>query len=379
MNRFQKPVVLLVSLALVLSVGMVSVFSAAPKPPVLQPEAIVSHQVSQAEALAALEYWTPERRAAAKPLDLLAVSGVPPEDWELVAEPSGPVGMIPGGLPDPKADALALELYPEEWIALEELGAELQFEEMGTKLGIEPLGYSYIPPYTTYIVNKHNKMWKQFPWKAMGKLYGLTPDGAGYSCSASVAHTRTVWTAGHCVYHKGSGTHGWMTNVVFYPAYRNGVIPYGGFALSNLAAWTMWTISGDHSFDSGIGQADLKSGMTVAQWVGHLGFVYNSSYKKHWHAFGYPGNLWSGKFLQGTAASLSRKDTSMSLYTMAIGTNQSHGASGGPWVYTYKPYMSGANNYLNGNFSYYYKAKPKEVYSPWFGSEAHDLWNFVWP
>jgi hypothetical protein len=44
------------------------------------------------------------------------------------------------------------------------------------------------------------------------------------------------------------------------------------------------------------------------------------------------------------------------------------GCSGGPWVMGF-----GSNNYVNGHNSYRPNNQPLEIYSPYFGDNAHSL------
>jgi hypothetical protein len=85
--------------------------------------------------------------------------------------------------------------------------------------------------------------------------------------------------------------------------------------------------------------------------------------------FGYPADApYDGKWLVTTQASYSRQDTSETPNTTAIGTKQTGGCSGGPWLKNFIHGASGACNYANGVNSYIYTAKPLEIYSPYIDS-----------
>ncbi|MGQ9586497.1 MAG: trypsin-like serine peptidase [Anaerolineae bacterium] len=317
---------------------------------------VVSRDVPLAEQEAAAALVTEEVLAQAQPLPMPALDESAFADEDLIVGPTGPFGFAPSGLSeeDLAASVGALDLSGEA-----ELAAPTPLD-----------AYSYPPPFTRYAVNKHTYMWQQFPWKAMGKLLFQKPGSASwYYCTASVMYGRALWTAGHCVYTKGLG---WHKNMSFVPAYRDGAAPYGTWTVTQLATLTGWQ-SGNYAYDIGAAVVRDLGGKKISQVVGYLGAMWNASATQHFHAFGLPSNIDSGKYLQCCAASTNRRDAMSGPDPIGIGCDMLHGSSGGPRVVSYKPYESGANNYVNGVNSYYYTDKPKQVYSAYFDTGAKNL------
>lgn len=384
MNHLKKLSLLLVVMGLLFSIGSPVALSQDPDSttkkvflPIVQsseeplsPEEVVFREVSESEQLAAEGFWTREELLSAEPLPMPLLDGLIAADADdLQAAPASPMEMVPGSLPDPELDELAKTLYSEDWADPDYLDIADDDYEIG------PLGYSYPPPFTRYYVNNHLEMWKKYPWMTMGRLFfnipGLT---SRYSCSASVAVGRAVWTAGHCVYTKGRG---WHTNMVFVPAYRYGVRPYGTFTVFSMATLGGWKNHAYKAYDIAMIAVGDRQGKKVSEWVGSLGAMWNASSEQHFHAFGYPGNLSSSRYLIACAASTSRRDPQPGPNPIGIGCDMQHGSSGGPWLVTYDPYISGYRNYVNGVVSYgYASTKPKEFYSPYFGDGAKNLYNW---
>ena len=336
-------------------------------------EKVVSQDVSLSEQQAAEALLTDEAIASAEalPMPALDEKAFQEEDFEadFIVGPTGPMEIVPGGLPEDLA-ALATEALEEDLAAL---ATEALEEEVGVAAPASLWGYSYAPPFTRYMVNNYTNMWKYFPWRTMGKLYFQQPGSTSwYYCTASVMYGRAVWTAGHCVYTKGKG---WHTNMTFVPAYRAGNRPYGTwtvYAKSTLSGWTQ----GKYAYDIGAVAVRDQSGKKISQIVGYLGAMWNASSIKHFHAFGLPSNIYSGKYLTCCAASTSRRDAQPGPDPLGIGCDMLHGSSGGPRLVKHQPYAGGANNYVNGVNSYYYTSKPKEVYAAYFGNGAKNLYNW---
>ncbi|MBX0330772.1 hypothetical protein K2Z83_24245 [Oscillochloris sp. ZM17-4] len=312
-------------------------------------------------------FWTQARRDAAISMDTLEVSDQKMSDVEaaLAAEATnaGSLIMESGATGDENLTALAHQMYADQWTA-----SPAPAEGQAT---LE--GYNYPPPYSRYLVNGYAESWTQYPYRTIGRIFFTIPNTAGtYACTASVQGGRSLWTAGHCVYTAGKG---WHTNVTFYPAYRYGYTPYGSFSAFSLSSLVGWTTYGNPAYDIGVVSVSDKSGYKVSQWLGWLGSMWNSTSTRHFHTFGYPGNIYSGEFLIACTASTSRLDTSFSPATVGIGCDMGGGSSGGPWIIGFQPYASGSMNYVNGVTSYGYTSRPKELFSPYFGAGAYELYN----
>src|SRR5262245_5309550 len=84
-------------------------------------------------------------------------------------------------------------------------------------------GYPYPPPF-----NQHEVLvpYTTYPYCTIGKIF-FKQSGGSWVASAAAIGKNGIWTAGHCV-HSGNGQpSGWSTNLVFVPAYKDGVAPFG--------------------------------------------------------------------------------------------------------------------------------------------------------
>ena len=341
---------------------------------------LVTMAVSRSEQEAAAEFWTREKMQAAQSLDLLVAKEdeQTAEEWRDTTR-VGPRGSAPGSLPDPKTEELAQALYPEEWARAAVDGApESPGPDLGPDLNATALdeteAYAATPPFTSYYVNDNTATWKSYPWLTIGRLFFQIPGLTGtYACTGAVAYGRAVWTAGHCVYTVGRG---WSYNMWFVPAYRNGAYPYGSFTVKSRTALSGWVSAGNLAYDIGMVTVNDKDGMKLSQWVGSLGFVWNQPATQLFHAFGYPGNYSSGQYLVACAASTYDRDPLAGPDAIGIGCNMGSGASGGPWLVAYSPFKASSSNYVNGIISYSYTTKPLEVYGPYFGNEAKQLYDW---
>jgi V8-like Glu-specific endopeptidase len=346
-------------------------------------QGIVTAAVPPEEQAAVEVLWTRQMMLGAESLDLLVMdeytqTAVPQID----DVPPGPKGAVPGALPDPQAARLAARLYAPEWarMAAEDAardsgGAALAFPGMAGAAGAGTDLYASAPPFASYYVNDSAATWKSFPWTTMGRLFFQIPGLAGtYACSGAAAYGRAVWTAGHCVYTPGRG---WSYNMYFVPAYRNGNYPYGAFVVQSRTVLRAWREGGNLAYDIGMLAVNDRSGMKLSQWVGSLGFMWNQSGTQLFHAFGYPSNYSSGQYLVTCAASTYERDPLLGPDPIGVGCDMSSGASGGPWLVGYAPFKGGLTNYINGLVSYSYATKPLEVFGPYFGDGAKELYDWA--
>lgn len=305
---------------------------------------------------AATKPWTKERMLAAKPADLMGVSG----EFNVTLEGATSdtqMGAVPSALPGNAKPALTT------------------LEEMDLVSFASPLGYSYPAPFSRWTHALSNK---KFPYSTAGVLF-FSMYGGDYRCSASSIGNYAVWTAGHCV-HAGDGQFaGWAYDVVFIPGYNNGNAPFGIWTAANLWTNTNWYNSSDLRYD--LGGAVLNTngaGQKISFVVGNLGFMYGASVQQHWIDFGWPAEPpFGGKYLNICAASYAYSDGNFaSPQPVGIGCDMTGGSSGGPWIVGFS-YGAGPTNYLNGHNSYRYinPNHPLEMFSPYFGGAANSLRN----
>jgi len=235
-------------------------------------------------------------------------------------------------------------------------------------------GYPYPPPF-----NQHEVLvpYTTYPYCTIGKLF--FKQGAGsYVASAASIGGNGIWTAGHCV-HSGNGQpSGWSTNLVFVPGYKDGAAPFGQFTMRQLFCRTNWYQHGNPGglFED-MGAAimnPLPSGKKLSQVVGWLGFAWNFPRNQVWTSLGYPAAPpFNGqRMFQDTAPYANDGSVPGSPPTIGIGCSMTGGCSGGPWVLGL-----GSTNYVNGHNSYRPNNQPLEIYSPYFGDNAHSLQQLV--
>ena len=274
---------------------------------------------------AALEYWTPERRAAAKPFPL----------------PQRPKG---GG---------ALIEAPQN---VGKPGFHAPQRPTGGPAG------GGGPARTDYPVSKP----LTYPFNCCGRLF-FTQNGNGFSGSASVVSQNVLLTAGHCVFYTGV----WSENVVFYPSYP--LLPGISFSYSYEAAWTAWVNNTNFAYDYGMIWVDNNPGNNA----GWLGMLWNASTSgRTWDAVGYPGTPnppYNGNAMDSAIGTLTNGDDSGT-----IGLNNDymqHGSSGGPWITAYNgsppEYANGLQSHLRSDGS------NSVVVGPHFTQDVDGLFNWI--
>jgi len=317
------------------------------------------------DGASALEYWTPARIDAAQPISMGREGSPQPTS----VPNNATMGQDGGVGASSKSDGEETVLFGEDARGVLGITGALASE-------IDPAAlYSYPPPSSTYTIPE--TWYGSFPHRAIGKLY-FTRSGSNWVCSAAVINSssdRLVQTAGHCLA-DGYGT--WGSNFLFKPAHRpTWDAPYGTWAPAWIASTSGWLNNHNWCLDYGF----MKMSSNIENAVGGLGWSYGASRYQHWHLFGYPSTWgWGGDNQVASASSWNENDAgcgSSGPYAIGVGWGQSPGSSGGPWVVSYKPQQTGNNNYINGVNSYYYTAYPQVIFSPYFGNEWFDLFQYA--
>jgi V8-like Glu-specific endopeptidase len=243
--------------------------------------------------------------------------------------------------------------------------------------------YSYPPPFTRLSVFtgiNTSSAYKVYPYSAVGKLF-FRQNGVNYVCSASVVSVRSIYTAGHCVHAGNNKSTGWSTNVVFVPAYRDGVAPYGQWTTAFLVTSTQWyTYGNPNGFrrDYGSARINLLNGSNIGNKTGWLGFAWNQSTKQHFNDFGYPAaSPFNGQRMITCQASTNKADTGIGgsgPNPLAIGCDMTGGSSGGPWIIKFAGF-AGSVNYVNGVNSYKYNNDSLQMYSPYLDTTAYNVFD----
>lgn len=265
----------------------------------------------QAETDRVLRYWTPQRMASARPLDLV-LDARGETDLRL-------------GRPAPTAGASFLTVKTPE-----------------------------VPPYS------YN-----------GRIFIRVGNQRGY-CSGTAINSPTrqlVLTAGHCVNTGNEEGHTiWFRDLLFVPAYTAGRAPFGAFAArrSKIFAPRQWTKAGNPDFDLGAFLTlPNNRGLNVADAVGGGATIaLDLPRAQKFATFGYPGNV---KRMQGCNSPYVGDDRLSFPFsgppTLAIRCHWAPGASGGGWLINGGTEINGLNSYLHLN-------NRSRTYGPYFTQET---------
>lgn len=199
-------------------------------------------------------------------------------------------------------------------------------------------------PYTTSHVDPYKgRITSYFPFRAAGKLF-FQESGGTYVCSASLIKRGLVVTAAHCVADFGQST--FYTGHQFMPGYYvangTGYAPYGIWTADKIWVLTSYYNGTDPCYVSGVVCQDdvavialsAKSSTLPGTSTGWFGYGYNSygfiNKTTLITQLGYPVALDNGGIMERTD-SLGYMNKSYS-YNTIIGSQQTGGSSGGPWL-----------------------------------------------
>jgi hypothetical protein len=331
------------------------------------------------EAAATVAYWTPERMAAAVPMDL----GRPNTGAIQTQGDSRMASGTPGraGGYDPVTRQVR-----------EPQGVHFARGSSPEAVGSGPQDGSYPGPNDTFL---YVPPYKQFPISAVGKLYGHDPNtGGNFQCTASVTTgnasiLNVIWTAGHCVANGGSSY--FYDNFLFCPQLKKKAEPVGCWAWNGGAGvFTAWFASGDLTLDEGVltlNHTGSKLATDVANVTGSLGFAWNWGRDQHWEHFGYPcvtvsgiTPVWDCTHIAQTSAE-HRYDVNIGGSGPNVnswGSAQTEGSSGSA-VQLFFSYGGGD---INSNVSFYFTSGPNgnehgiELQGPYYDSNVcSGLWQ----
>ena len=295
------------------------------------------------------ELWTMDEMMEAEPCDIIEIdeeADIAEGEFSVDEDNGGTV--VEGGMPDETADE------------------DLDIQATSG-------GYNYPGPFTRYEVFTP---YTQYPYRCIGKLF-FKRNGKSFVCSASSIGNNAIWSAGHCLHAGNNKSSGWATNVVFVPAYKDGVAPYGQWQAKQSFvrnAWYKNGISKGLCQDMGAAVLHKRNGKKISQVVGWLGFAWNWSKFQHWCQYGYPAaSPFNGKRLITNHSSFAyHGNPGCSPKPVGVGNDLTGGSSGGPWIVKF-----GTNNYVNGVNSYRRSSKPQEMFSPYFNNNAKSLFDTV--
>ncbi|MCP5158115.1 MAG: trypsin-like serine protease [Gammaproteobacteria bacterium] len=316
--------------------------------------------------MAADDYWTPERMAKARPYPLPVVKGVgqlrTPSAFDEM--PGGTPGSDIGNLPTgdyfhlDSEDSLPEQFPSDSGVNIkksvaQQLAAVLPaYNPLGS-----PIHVTYSVPPVLYASDS-----ALYPYSAIGKVFFTGADGRTFVCSGAAIGNRAVLTAGHCVVENDQ----YHTNWSFVPGFYHGNRPYGTWKAESAVTFDAWREQGDFARDVAFVIVENQEGRTLSQTVGSLSFSWNQPRQKLWAEFGYPAvSPYSGIEMIQTLAPTAGIDDEFSPPATGIGTIQTQGSSGGPWIIDFSPGLV-VSNFANGVVSYSLSDLPDMQFSPYF-------------
>jgi hypothetical protein len=316
-----------------------------------------------------IAYWTPERMAAAVPMDKV-LDGAPNPVAPDASRHSGPAPMfIDGNAPG----------EPPGGVSVPTLGdAPVAGPSVPTFVW-----YGYPFPYTFSYIGGG---WPQlYPIRTNGVLFFMQ-NGSGWRASATSMTSgtggsrRMIWTSGTNL-HDGSGLGGahWSSSLLFCPAYVLGVPGPWGCWTSIFSDVTSGWFGGNLKYDWGVmlGANTSSYGYgRIGDVIGTQGFI-NGTYgepTEYW-MLGYPAAApFDGNSIVWVTAGQANIDDVNGLVGgngVGAGNPSTGGSGGGAWLIGAK---LGAPGYLVGENSYKYVSQPGAMYSPWSGG-MDVMWN----
>lgn len=206
-----------------------------------------------------------------------------------------------------------------------------------------------------------------YPWRATGKLY-FKKGTSTFVCSASLIKKGILVTAAHCVHAYGQGAAGWYSSFVWCPANTSaaggvygcytGIGPIIATAYYN-GTDTCTQVGVVCNNDVAILRMLPKNGIYPGQVVGWYGYGWNG-YSYRASSFlgnvttvqitqlGYPVAFDSGYQMQRTDA-VGWYFASGNLRNTQIGSAQTGGSSGGPWLVNFGTVPSVSASASRGN------------------------------
>ncbi len=133
-------------------------------------------------------------------------------------------------------------------------------------------------------------------WRAIASLRITARDGSQWIGTAWFISPRTLVTAGHCVYIKGSGDpnrDGWVTGIDVMPGRNGASRPFGTLKARTFWSVRGWTDRGDQNQDYAAIVLDEPFGINTG-WFGYAVYPDAQLVNVPAHVAGYPGDKPSG-------------------------------------------------------------------------------------
>jgi V8-like Glu-specific endopeptidase len=203
----------------------------------------------------------------------------------------------------------------------------------------------------------------------VGALFASGPDG-NHFCTASVVDSPgrdLLITAAHCI-NAGDG-HGYRSNIVFVPDYRDGQEPFGVWTTKDLLVAPQWADSANPDYDVGFVVLNPHDGQNIEQILGADRLGTDLGYEYLVHVTGYPDSSsepitcvnWTSRF----------SDTQLRFECAGY----TGGTSGSPWVIRFSPLSH--TGFIVGVIGGYQQGgdTPSVSYSVRFGAAVQQLYR----
>jgi V8-like Glu-specific endopeptidase len=309
------------------------------------PSVVTGHSAAQPSikggVSAAAKFWTRSRMLSARSAQaIVAKRGASVPN---VSRPTGKAGKVAAAVPSQAGRSSKSAIRPDT----------------GPIGGPWP-GNPNLPPATT-----------------TGRVFFTTNGGReSWSCSGSLVNSagkNEVFTAGHCVFGNLGGEapgEGWHSNWVFVPGYNNGSAPHGVWTARQLWTLTAYYQTQSESYDMGAVVLNANAyGQQAVNLLGGQGLAWNWPADLYVYDFGYPA---APPFNGSVLDYCSGYEFNWPYYasTMGLNCNFTPGSSGGPWL----AFFNGELGYVNGVNAFGYTSLPGYIFSPYFGTDAYDLY-----
>jgi V8-like Glu-specific endopeptidase len=135
-----------------------------------------------------------------------------------------------------------------------------------------------------------------YPWRAIASLLITAADNSQWIGTGWFVSPRTLITAGHCVFIKGSGVpgrDGWVKRITVIPGRDASAMPYGSAQSTSFRSVSGWTGSGNNEFDYGAIILPVPMGGTVGTF-GYASYPDAQLMGQTINVSGYPGDKPAG-------------------------------------------------------------------------------------
>ena len=135
-----------------------------------------------------------------------------------------------------------------------------------------------------------------YPWRAHASLLITAADNSQWIGTGWFISPRTLITAGHVVFIKGSGVagrDGWVKRIQVMPGRNGASLPYGSVTATSFRSVTGWTGSGNQDFDYGAILLPTPLGNSTG-WLGYGNYADADLLASVGNITGYPGDQPSG-------------------------------------------------------------------------------------